>query len=149
MQSLIIIGVTIFTAWWTYRTFAHKERIQELKELIAVIELYHTRMTIFCMQVRPTEEVDDEEIKEKLNLGQIHNKLISLSNVNLYNRKAFRTKIQSIVGKWIFNGQIRNMQRGRKSSPSEEITVEAWQKFNSDYEEVKKLINKEAEKYIA
>lgn len=148
-QSIVIITVTIFTAWWTYKTFAHKEKLNELKELMAIIELYHMKMTIFCAQVRSNEEFDNKELNEKLELGQIHNKLASLSKINLYNRKEFRDKVQGIVGRWLCNEQIRNMQRGRKASPSEEVTLAAWERFNSDYEKVKQLIEMEVKKYIA
>ena len=41
IQGLVIISATIFTVKWTHKTFAHKERIEELKGLKKVIELYH------------------------------------------------------------------------------------------------------------
>lgn len=148
-KSIVIVIVTIFTAWWTYKTFAHKEKLKELKQLRAIIELYHMKMTSFCGQSRSNKELDDKELNEKLELGQIHNKLVLLSKTNLYIRKEFREKVQNIVGRWLCNEQIRNMQRGRKNSPPETIALEAWRSFNSDYKTVSQLIEIEAKKYIS
>lgn len=108
---------------------------------------YHTKMTIFCCQVRPNKEIGQKELDEKIELCQIHNRLRSLSSTNFYNCKVFRNKVQSIVGKWLNNDQIRNMQVSENSG-CQTITSDAWESFNSDYEEVKRLIEKEARKYI-
>ncbi len=39
-QNVIISAVAIFTAWWTFKTFAHKEKIQELKDILSAVDKY-------------------------------------------------------------------------------------------------------------
>ena len=144
IQGIVIISVTLFTARWTFKTFAHKEKIEELKELKKMIELYHSKLKIFCAQVRDNETPDSVEIGEKLELAQIHNKLVSLASLNLYTKSDFRKKVQNIVGKWITGNRVNIMQR-RKNSTYEEIDiVNAWQEFENEHNEVKVLIDKEA-----
>jgi hypothetical protein len=148
IQGIVIIGVTLFTAWWTYKTFAHKEKIEELKELKKTVELYHFKLTKFCAQVRQNKEIDQREIAEKLELVQIHNKIVSLASLNLYTKSSFREKILKIVGAWIVEDNLRSLQRGRPYSLPEEKILEAWKKFSSEYEEVRRMIDSEADRYI-
>lgn len=83
IQGIVIISATIFTARWAYKTFAYKERVSELKKLKEVINLYHWKIQLFCAQVRKDEAPDDVEIQEKLELAGIHNKLVSLYDLNM------------------------------------------------------------------
>lgn len=148
IQGFVIIAATIFTVRWTYKTFAHKERIEELKELKKIIELYHWKIQIFCAQVRDNETPDDKEIAEKLELGALHNKLISLKNLNLYNDPIFREKVQRIVGGWLTNKRLEKMQHRTKATISDREQKEFWQQFDAEYKEVTKLIDNEAARYI-
>jgi hypothetical protein len=144
-QGLVIIIATIFTAHWTYRTFAHREKISELKEFKNIINLLYWKMKLFCAQIRASETPDDSEIMEKMELAKIHNKLISISNLNLYTKLGTRKKILEIVGKWVSNPNINIMQQRNKN---EKEKNEAWNTFNQQYEEVKDLIDEEAGKII-
>jgi hypothetical protein len=149
IQGLVIIWATFFTTRWTYKTFAHKEKIDELKELKKTVMLYHHRLQLFCMQIRENETPDDDEIKEKLELANIHNKLVALYSLNLYTKPDFRERIQNIVGKWIANDRINTMQRRGKSwRTTEEERIKIWKKFDEEYKEVFELIDKEAGRYI-
>lgn len=145
IQSLVIIGVTLFTARWTWKTFAHKEKIDELKELKRTIMLYYHKIQLFCAQVRPSQTPDDAEIAEKLELAAIHNKLVRLYSLDLYTKPEFREKIQNIIGIWISNDRINAMQ-GRRASADQK--TEAWQKFDKEYKEAFTLIDKEAGRHI-
>jgi len=89
IQGIVIIAVTIFTARWTFKTFAHKEKLQELKEMKQLIDLYHYKLQIFCAQFRESE-VNQKEIEEKLELVMLHNKLLAFYNQNLYTKIEFR-----------------------------------------------------------
>jgi len=60
IRDIILIGVSIFTGWWAYRTFAHREKIQELKRVISAVDQLHA--DLFYM---PKPE-NDIEIKEHL-----------------------------------------------------------------------------------
>ncbi len=148
IQGLVIIAATLFTVRWTFKTFAHKERIEELKELKKIIELYHWKIQIFCAQVRDNENPDDKEIAEKLELATLHNKLISLKNLNLYNDPVFKEKVQSIVGGWLTNKRLEKMQHRTKTQISDDEQKKFWQKFDEEYKEVTKLIDDEAKRYI-
>lgn len=147
-QGLVIIAVTLFTAWWTFRTFAHKERIQELKELKRGIEEYHHMIQIFCAQVRETDTPDNKEIQEKLQLVALHNKLVALASLNLYSKKDFRDRIQSIVGSWLTDRRLERMLRRPGWEKTEEERVKLWQQFEQEYSEVKQLIDEQADRLL-
>lgn len=147
-QGLVIIVVTLFTAWWTFRTFAHKERIQELKELKRGIEEYHHMIQVFCVQVRETDTPDNKEIQEKLQLAALHNKLVALASLNLYTKKDFRDRIQRIVGSWLIDRRLERMQRRPGWEKTEEERVKPWQQFEQEYKEVKQLIDEQADRLL-
>jgi len=148
IQGIVIIIATIFTARWAYKTFAYKERITELKKLKETINLYHWKMNIFCAQVRNNETPDNKEIQEKLELGSIHNTLVSLYDLSLFVRPKVRKKIIEIVGSWITNERIYKMQQRNWSKLTKEERDEVWKKFDNEYKEVKKIIDEEASRYI-
>lgn len=149
IQALVIIAATIFTAIWTYKTFAHKEKIKELKELKKLINIYHQKIQIFCAQVRKdnSPDADKQEIQEKLELANIHNQLVSLHDLNLYTRQEIRKKIQNIVGLWIINDRFNLMQYRNSSKLQKEERDKLWTEFDKEYKEVKGIIDKEAERY--
>ena len=41
IQGIVIISATLFTSWWAYKTFAHKERISELKKILNLVEIMY------------------------------------------------------------------------------------------------------------
>ena len=145
IQGLVIIVATIFTANWTYKTFAHKEKINELKELKDLIISYYYKVQLFCMQVRDSETPDEREMAEKIELGMIHNKLIRLKELNLYTKADAREHIQRIVGRWITDSERIKAMRSLKN---EEERKKAWTDFENEYNEVKKIIDREADKLI-
>lgn len=148
LQGIVIMAVAIFTARWTYRTFAHKEKINELKALKQAMELYHLKLTMFGVQVRQDPHVDQKEMEERMELGLLHNKMLSLSSLNLYTKPEFRKTIMDIVGRWLANERIQLMQRRPGWEEKEEERKKLWQKFSSEYEEVRKLIDNEAQRLI-
>lgn len=145
VQSLVIIVATIFTAQWTYKTFSHKEKMKELKELKSLIIHYYHQVQIFCAQIRENEMPDEQEISEKLQLIPLHNKLARLKELNLYTKPEVRAKIQSIVGKWLTDSDRIKAMQSRKTQKERE---KAWKEFEQEYKEVKKLIDTEANKLI-
>ncbi len=147
-QGIVIIVVTIFTARWTYKTFAHKEKIAELKELKRMIELLHWKMEIFCAQVRE-KELSKEEINEKAELMSMHIKIFSLSSLNLYTKPEIKEEILNIVGKWVSNEKIGKMQYKKDiTEEQEKIRKNEWDNFNIEYKKVQKIIDREAGKII-
>lgn len=128
--------------------FRAQGKIQELKELKKTIEFFHRKIEIFCAQVRDNPVSDEKEIAEKIELAQIHNKLVSLASLNLYTKPEFRRKVHSIVGKWITNKRIEMMQRGNRTNIPEEEIAKTWKQFNNEYKNVNKIIDAEAEKFI-
>lgn len=148
VQGLVIICVTIFTGWWTYKTFSHKEKLQELKELKRTVEEYHNAIQLFCIQVRSTVEPSESEIQEKLALAALHNKLVGLASLNLYTKKEFREKVQNIVGSWLTGRRVEGMQRRPGWEEKEEERVKLWSQFEDEYREVKDLIDNEADRLL-
>lgn len=65
IQALVIISLTTFTSWWAYKTFAHKEKIEELKKVLDIL-------TEFSLEVRVVQKVLNHE--EKFD----HSRFISL-----------------------------------------------------------------------
>lgn len=147
LQGLVIIGATIFTVKWTHKTFAYKERVSELKEFKKIINLYHFKIQMFCAQVRNNEIPDKNEIKEKVELAGIHNKLVELHDLSFYVRASVRKKIIKIVGNWIVNDRLNKMQHRSWASLSEKERKEIWKKFDDEYNEVRGIIDGEVAKY--
>lgn len=145
IQGVVIIGATLFTASWTYKTFAHKEKMNELKELKKLIIYYFHKVQFFCAQVRDNKNQDNVEMNEKMELAQIHNELAKLKELNLYTKPDVRERIQNIVGKWITDGDRLKAMQSRKT---EQDRKKAWIDFENEYEEVKKLIDSEANRLI-
>lgn len=143
VQAAVIISVTIFTARWTYRTYSQKEKIQELKELRRTVDEYYNAMQIFCAALKPAE-VGDQEIREKLALVTVHNRLVGLSKLNLYTKKAVRTRVLVLVGGWLADSRIKSMEHRVGVDVPEEMRQRAWGEFTAEYDEVSKLIEKEA-----
>lgn len=143
VQALVISCATVFTAWWTYRTFAQKERIQELKELRRTVDEYFNAMKIFCASLKPAE-VAQQEIQEKLALIALHNRLFGLSRLNLYTKKDVRERVQKLVGGWIGKNRIETMVHREGSSGDEKARKKAWRKFEEEHKEVSDLIEREA-----
>lgn len=145
IQGIIIILATLFTTRWTYKTFAHKEKINELKELKNLVMVYFQKVQLFCTQVRANNTPDDKEINEKIELAQLHNELCRRRELNLYTRPKTRIKIQQIVGRWITDDDRIKAMQSRKTK---EDRQKAWQEFENEYKDVKKLIDKEVNKLI-
>jgi hypothetical protein len=38
LKDVVIVSVALYTAWWTYRSFAYKDQINETKELLESVE---------------------------------------------------------------------------------------------------------------
>lgn len=147
-QGVTIVAATLFTARWTYRTFAQKEKIEELKEFKRLIEEYHHAIQIFCMVVRPTTEVSDSEFAEKLQLAGLHNRLVGLASLNLYTKKAFRERIRMLVGSWLVGERISKMQRRPGWQETETERVKLWNAFESEYKEALSLVDAEADRIL-
>jgi len=145
LQGFVIISATIFTAWWTHKTFAHKEKINELKELKNLIIKYSEEFEFFCAQVRNNNTPDEKELKEKYDLFLLYKKFIRLNAINLYINSKTRDKIQKIVGKWLTDNERLKAMQSRKS---EEERKKAWAEYESEYEEVIDIIDKIAKKLV-
>lgn len=142
VQALVIIIISIFTAGWTFRTFAFKEKIGELKQLRLMIDMYYQNIKMFCGQIRENISPDAKEIQERLGLATIHNKLVELSKLNYYINPEVRETIQSIVGLWLIK-KIDIMQNRKNSKWKKEERERAWQEFNKEYKQVIDLIDGE------
>lgn len=145
IQGIVIILATLFTARWTYKTFAHKEKINELKELKNLVMIYFHKVQLFCAQVRNNKTPDEEEMNEKIELAKIHNELFRRKELNLYTRPKTREIIQQIVGRWITDSERIKAMQSRKTQDERK---KAWQEFEEEYKKVRELIDKEANKLI-
>lgn len=149
IQNLAITFATMFTAWWTYKTFYDKDKIKELKELKQTILLYHDKVLTYGAQVRDLPIPDSQEIQEKLALAALHNRLVELYHLNLFTDPDTRKEIQDIVGRWIANDRLDKMpRRGKEWKESEPGRLEIFQKFDSEFKRVLAIIDKEAHKKI-
>lgn len=144
-QGIVIIFATLFTARWTYKTFSHKEKMNELKELKKFVIHYYDQVQLFCAQVRNNDTPDNREINEKIELARLHNELARLKELNLYTKPKTRNEIQQIVGRWITDSDRVKAMQSRKT---EEERKKAWNEFENEYKKVKKLIDKEANRLI-
>jgi len=82
---------------------------------------YHGALQLYCAVVHD-ENIDINEIKERLDLARIHTNLAELANLNLYTKKTIRDEIQSIVGSRITTDDLPNKLRTtiKKISEDEE-----------------------------
>jgi len=148
VQAVVVITATVFTAWWTYKKFGTRERVDELKSLKqAIDELYHA-IQIFAARARPAGEPTQQELAEKLRLASMHNQMVVLSRINIYTDKDFRDRIQSIVGQWVIGDRLTRMQRREASGYSEEEVSQAWEDFNREYNETIDLIDDRLKKLL-
>jgi len=147
-QGITIILATIFTARWTYRTFAQKEKVQELRDFKLLIEEYHRAFQLFCAEVRPTDEPDDREISERVALAQLHNRLVAMASLNLYTKRQLRERMRFLVGSWLVDGRIANMQRRPNWRETEEERVKEWPRFETEYIEAVRLVDNEADRIL-
>lgn len=145
LQGLIIIFVTAFTARWTYKTFAHKEKINDLRELKNLIMEYSEQFSWFAIAVRNKNKPDEKELKEKEKLLWIYKKFIRLNATRLYLNPLTREKIQKIVGRWLTDSERLKAMQSRKS---EEERKKAWIEYEKEEQEVINIIDKEAKRLI-
>lgn len=149
IQNLAIAFATLFTAWWTYKTFYDKDKIKELKELKQTILLYRDKILRYAAQVRSNPIPDDEEIREKLELGALHNRLVELYHLHLFTDPATRKEIQNIVGKWIANDRLGKMpRRGNNWQLSEPERLAIFAELEGEFNNVLMIIDEEAHKKI-
>lgn len=145
LQGLVIIFITVFTARWTYKTFAHKEKINDLRELKNLIMEYSEQFGWFAAEIRNNNNPDEKELREKNELLLLYKKFIRLNATRLYLKPATREKIQKIVGRWLTNGERLKAMQSRKS---EEERKKAWIEYEKEDREVISIIDKEAKRLI-
>jgi len=61
-QNVIIGLMAIFTAVWTFRTFAHKDKILELKHLMSALSGLETALDNFSNLSNNSDEIDGDKI---------------------------------------------------------------------------------------
>lgn len=141
LQGLVIIFVTVFTAKWTHKTFAHKEKINDLRELKNLIMEYSEQFGWFAAEVRNNEKPDEKELREKEELFLMYKKFIRLNATRLYLCPSTREKIQKIVGRWLTDSERLKAMQSRKS---EEERKKAWIEYEREDQEVINIIDKKA-----
>jgi hypothetical protein len=148
VQGVTITLATLFTARWTYRTFAHKEKVQELRELKKLIEEYHQAIQVFCMVVRETASPDDRELGERVHLAQLHNRMVAMASLNLYTKKKLRERMRMLVGSWLVDGRLEKMQRRPDWKATEDARVKEWNRFEAEYKEALAAVDDEADRLL-
>lgn len=146
IQGIVIICATVFTVWWTHKTFAHKEAILELKKTKALVEEFCIRIQIFCTQ-NSYGRKEEKRKEEAYKLMRMDGELRSFYEQNLYIRPKIRNRINDIVGKWIADEKFGLMRENQGAELSPKEWKEMWRIFDSECKEVKKIIDNEAERY--
>ena len=67
IRDLTFIGVSLYTAWWAYRSFAYKDQISELKTILELfVKIKHE--AFFTLQLTPINKEKSSDITTLLSL---------------------------------------------------------------------------------
>lgn len=86
IQTLVVIGATLFTARWTYKTFGYKEKITSLKNLQQLLKLFKRDLVSYVNLL----DLKKEELKQSsISQPSINNieKLMSIYIQSYYKNK--------------------------------------------------------------
>lgn len=123
IKDLVILVIAIYTAWWAYKSFAYKDQIGEIKELLVVVEKIKQE-AFFRLVVKAVDG------NKKSDLGDLMSLIFEM-----------RVKFNSAL---YINDEILNQFRDLDNYISNEVFF----KVNySDSEQVKELRNNFTIKY--
>ena len=92
IQGTVIISVSLFTAWWTYKTFAHKEKTDEIKSILNSVNALYYETFVYRKIVMMSKDKDNDLTnffkinKNENNLGYFETaeKAARLYDINAY-----------------------------------------------------------------
>lgn len=135
-QSIVIILATIFTSWWAYKTFAHKEKISELKKILSIIEQIHFEIGIY-------KKLDDfRDVSQHERFIDLSTELTRAALSSLYIDKKNRNKIFHICSELINEYKYLSLRKYGNEWDDK------FERFEKEYIEAKKLLYKVSEKYL-
>lgn len=146
LQAIVIIVATIFTAWWTYKTFAYRERMNSLIEIKKFVEYYKFNLDNFYGQIRENKEINNEEMMSRVKVELLHSKTIETVKNSLYFNDKFRRELIKQLGPWLSANRLHKMIRYEDNSHDENKVLEEYRKYNIEYKSILQLIEKEAER---
>lgn len=136
IQGLVIICATIFTSWWAYKTFAHKEKINELKDILNVIEDIHFEISIYKIVGNFRDHVSNDQFVDLVS------KLYRLIFSSLYLNKKDRANLQKIVASIVESYKLLSFEKNKTE------WEKAFSLFEQNYNEILEKIHKISKKYI-
>lgn len=135
-QGVVIIGISIFTARWTYKTFAHKERVEEVRVILNLINsLYYDVFSNIKFNRLIGESIDTA------NFHKIREELVNQSIGCLYMDKKSRESTKKFIKSLINKSYLYiNEENGKKRKELEE-------RFEKDYKSLENLLYSIIDKY--
>lgn len=96
IRDVVLVSVSIFTGWWAYRTFAHKEKILEIKAVITAIDKLHA--DLFYVK-KPTDKTEAQEYIEKVSitLSELSQATASCLYMKAYLRIELKDRVATLL----------------------------------------------------
>ncbi len=137
IQVVVIILATMFTTWWAYKTFAHKEKINELKRIIGDIEELYFEL-YFIQKI-------EKELDNGRSLSKFLDILLQLkkhSSEIVYLKKSEKKRIMDGVKELINLAHEIVLEHSDKKWKNSE------KEFHKKYTELKEKVYKIGQKYV-
>jgi hypothetical protein len=67
IKDVTLVAVALYTAWWARKTYAYKDKVAELKELLIVLEGINLE-AFFHLQLTPIDGSKKTDLSDLLNL---------------------------------------------------------------------------------
>ncbi|OFZ53221.1 MAG: hypothetical protein A2328_10105 [Bdellovibrionales bacterium RIFOXYB2_FULL_36_6] len=133
VQGLVIICATVFTSWWAYKTFAHKEKINELKGILSVVRDISFEIDLLMLY---------QDGKSTDHYVDLMKKLQELIFSSLYIKDKNREELKENIN------VIFESYRTLSFNDDQEKRKVAFEKFNEQYKEIVNKIHKISSKYV-
>ena len=134
-QNVAIILTAIFTAFWAYRTFAYKDRIADLKNIIKLLERLHWE--VFFYQPLFSKSQNGKSISID-NLLTYCSELQSLAKTNFYLSKKDRTQVEKHIEILTKNMLCNGFDAFNNEGALQQIRKQ----FDNEYQIIMKILQK-------
>ena len=133
VQGLVIICAAVFTSWWAYKTFARKEKINELKGILSVVRDISFEIDLLMLY---------QDGKSTDHYVDLMKKLQELIFSSLYIKDKNREELKENIN------VIFESYRTLSFNDDQEKRKVAFEKFNEQYKEIVNKIHKISSKYV-
>jgi len=127
-QNIVVIGATLFTANWTYKTFGHKEKVGALKSLLSTLRSHQDSINMYSeyMNLKSTEikqgssnpeffaNLESLMSKEFIEFYRSHFKITEILDYDLDLNESFKTDFRNEMKK-LPNSPINNLTRADRN----------------------------------